>query len=664
LRLPRPEAPAASEVGGWGTRRAPVGRRAPWWGLTLILCALGAREARAQSFPSELRVIADVRLVGRHQVPARDIRAVLKTRGPSIWPWRERPALRLDFLRADTLAIETVCRQYGFLDARARARVTSTRNPREAIVEFVIEEGRRSRVSQVSFTGLHAYPAEQLRKRLTARPGKPYNPSYVIVDTLRISRAYQERGYIPHVAAAVARDSLRVSVRYDVTEGPLFRFGDVLVLSPSDNRVREPLVRRELLIRRGEVYRYQRLERSIERLYETGLFSQVQMTPMIDSTRSLIDVDLLVRPRKPRWIDAGVGSGTAERLRSTGEWGHRNLGGRALQGVLATKLAFDDRARFLLTRTEVSLLEPWLLRTRTRGEASGYFERGDDRTDHRWTIREETRGFSFQLRREIGRYTRVSLTDDNAFVLQWIDWRDPAVTPLVQDSLSRNVPPRFTTHRLQLGFDRDRRDNPLSPTNGSYQNLALEVAGGPLKGTSSFTKGQAITSWYTPLSNGWVLASRVRAGVIRPFGNEVQFSPDPTLDREVQRVPLLDRFRTGGVNSIRGYSENSIPASGGLALLEGSLELRLPLIGPFGLEVFADAGNVWLRPSLVTARGFTPRLDHESLRPEEVHYVFGVGPRLNLPVGPLRLDFTWSLRPTADRAALVAEPQFAIGPAF
>ncbi len=634
--------------------------------IALSLLAPCAGEAFAQQeLPSELRVIAAVRLRGRHRVPARDVWAVIKTRRPSIWPWRERPALRLDFLRADTLAIEAVCRQYGFLDARARARVSSARNAREAIVTFVIEEGRRSRVASVSFAGVHAWAIEHLRKRLTARPGKPFNPSYLIVDTTRISRAYQERGYIPHVTASARRESLAVHVHYEVAEGPLYRFGEVLFPAPGGARVRASFIRRELLIRKGEVYRYPRMERSIERLYETGLFSQVQMTPFVDSTQSRIDVDLRVRERKPRWIDAGVGSGTAERFRSTGEWGHRNLGGRALQGVVASRLAFDGNARFLLTRSEASLLEPWLLKTRTRGQVTGYYERRDRRTDPRWVIGQEAKGFSFQLRRELGRFARVSLTQDNAFVIQNVDLLEPNLTQTVRDSLTLAVRPAYSTHRLQLGVDRDLRDNPIIATHGSVQHVTAEVAGGRLSGASNFNKGQLVSAWYTPLSNGWVLANRVRAGAIRSFGEQqAQFSPDPALDARVQRVPLEDRFFTGGVNSIRGYNENSIPFSGGLAVFEASLEFRIPVVGPFGLEVFADAGNVWLRPSHLKWRQFEPAVNHVSLDPADVHYVFGIGPRVNLPIGPLRIDFTWSLRPTLERAALVAEPQFAIGPAF
>lgn len=665
----RPRRPDPRPATGSGSKKGRRQERehtrhgAGWLALGLALLALLPAVARGQQeLPGELRVIADVRLSGLRHVNKKEVRAVLKTRAPSIWPWREKPVLRTDFLRADTVAIQAVCRRYGFLDARARVRLERGGTAREAIVTFEVEEGRRSKVASVTFTGVNAYPADQLRKRLLARTGRPYNPAYLIADTTRISRAYQDRGYIPHVTATLQREGPAAHVRYDVSEGPLYHFGDVQISTPI--RVRESLVRRELVIKKDEVYRHPRILRSIERLYETGLFSQVQMGAFADSTRSRVDVDLRLRERKPRWVDAGIGSGTAERFRGTVEWGHRNLLGHGWQGVLSSVLAYDGYGQFLLSRSEATLLQPWLLRTRTRGFATAYYEVRDDRLDPRWVIGLETRGFSFELRRELSRFARISLLSDNSFVDQTIDYLDPNLSEEVRDSLTASVVPHYTTHRLQLALLRDLRDNPFNATRGSAQDLAGEIAGGPFKGTSSFTKGVVISSWYTPLKNGWVFAARVRAGVINPFGEGPNFTPDPDLDEEVQRVPLTDRFRTGGVNTIRGYNESSIPFSGGLALIDWSFEMRIPLAGPFAVEAYADAGNAWLRPSYIQLSQFPPSVSHETYDDGDVRYVFGIGPRLETPVGPLRLDFTWSLRPADGQPALVAKPQFAIGPSF
>src|SRR6185503_109537 len=140
---------------------------------------------------------------------------VLKTRRPSIFPWRDKPVLRQDFLIADTRAIEGVCRLHGFLDARADFRL-KPRDERSVEVIFLIEEGRRSTIAAVDLVGFRAVTPDQARKKLYSRPGRPFNPSAMIVDTIRISDLYKERGYLPNVIASSQRDSYSVTVRYEV----------------------------------------------------------------------------------------------------------------------------------------------------------------------------------------------------------------------------------------------------------------------------------------------------------------------------------------------------------------------------------------------------------------------------------------------------------------
>jgi outer membrane protein insertion porin family len=210
---------------------------------------------------------------------------------------------------------------------------------------------------------------------------------------------------------------------------------------------------------------------------------------------------------------------------------------------------------------------------------------------------------------------------------------------------------------------RDHRDSPIEPTRGSWRTLTAEIAGGPLQGSSSFTKLQGVASWYVPAGNS-VFAARIAAGLIGPFGTARPFSPDSLLDPDVARVPLEDRFRIGGVNSLRGYDENEVPPSGGLAMLQANAELRVPLKGPLGFEVFLDAGNVWTRPEYLKGGGLLPEVSDEPMSPNDVRWVAGLGPRLLLPFGALRLDFTWAARPDERGRRPKGRAQFAIGPAF
>ncbi|HYM81307.1 MAG TPA: BamA/TamA family outer membrane protein, partial [Candidatus Limnocylindria bacterium] len=599
-----------------------------------------------------------------------------KTRQRSLWPWRDRPALRLDFLRSDTLAIAALYRHHGYIDARAGVEVMPSRDAGQVIVTFRVHEGERARIAAIELAGVASYDEADLRRRLWARPGRPFNPAYLQLDTLRISELYQDRGYRPHVAASYRRDSLQITVRYQVNEGPLYRIGEIYIASREASvGVNERLIRRELVLRKGDVYRRSRMERSIERLYESGLFSQVQVTPLPDSNNTLIEFYVGVRERKPRWLDAGLGSGTTERFRFTGEWGHRNILGHGLQGALNSKLTFYGTGDFQLWRTEASLLEPWLLNSRTRGQVTPFYEQSNDRADKRWVVRQEASGVNFQLRRELGRFSRILLNQSNVFAKQDLEIEDRFVPDSTRDSVEATVVSFYSTHRLGLGLERDYRDNPLDPGRGSVQSLSGEIAGGPFKGKSSFSKVQLVSSWYTPIGTGWVLATRIRGGTIRPFGDPSRFSPEVSVDPDVARLPVQDRFRTGGVNSIRGFDENAIPPSGGLAIVQANLELRIPLAGPLGVEFYVDAGNVWTRPSYIRWHQFVPAIGREPLDPGDVRYVAGFGPRVKLPIGPLRVDFTWALRPAevveGDGRKRSIGPrygrpaiQFAVGPSF
>jgi outer membrane protein insertion porin family len=632
--------------------------------------ALAARPSHGQEdLLGELKTVATVRFEGVHHLQQSFLRKQIKTRGPSLWPWHSRPTLRMDFIRSDTLSIAAYYRHVGYLDASVNVRVATTKKTNEVAVTFVVREGQQYRIRDVELDGLSSYPADQLRRKLWARTGRPFDPSYLQLDTLRISQLYQDRGYRPHVRSSYHTSLDSVTVRYEVSEGPLYHIGDVYLFSQgTSSGVNERLVRRELVLKKGDVYRSSRVQRSVERLYETGLFSQVQVTPLPDSSNTLMEFQIGYRERKPRWLDAGIGSGTTERFRFTGEWGHRNILGKGLQGAISSRVTFDGTPAFQLWHNEASLLEPWMFRSRTRGSVTPFYELSDDRTDPRWVVNQEAVGVNFQLQRELGRYSRILLTQGNAWAHQdlRIDPRIAAFLPdSTVDSVEASIVSSYATHRIGLGVERDVRDNPLDGTRGSAQALNGEIAGGPFRGKSSFRKVQFASGWYTPFRTTWVLATRIRAGFTQPFGSPARFSPGEVVDPEVGRLPLEDRFRTGGVNTIRGFNENSIPPSGGLALLQGNIEMRIPVFGPFGIEAYMDAGNVWARPSFIRWEQFLPTITNEPADANDVRFVVGFGPRMKLPIGPLRIDFTWTLRPALGGPGYGrAATQFAVGPSF
>ena len=80
--------------------------------------------------------------------------------------------------------------------------------------------------------------------------------------------------------------------------------------------------------------------------------------------------------------------------------------------------------------------------------------------------------------------------------------------------------------------------------------------------------------------------------------------------------------------SLLGQDDVESRPTGGSAVLEGSLELRIPLVEPYlSMAAFADFGQVW--PSIEVAS-----LGDMVVTP-------GIGVRYMTPLGPIRLDLAY-----------------------
>ncbi len=170
---------------------------------------------------------------------------------------------------------------------------------------------------------------------------------------------------------------------------------------------------------------------------------------------------------------------------------------------------------------------------------------------------------------------------------------------------------------LLVRYERDRADDIINPTSGWR-------AQGELQPSVFIGEGQTIPygrlvlagSIYRPFSvlpNG-VFAARLKAGVL------------VTSD---DRLPFDRRFFAGGGGSVRGYGYQSIGPRdlddnpiGGRSVIEGALEARWSLRGPFGIAIFADAARVG---------SFDNNVSQTSIG-------VGVGLRYNLGLAPLRID--------------------------
>jgi outer membrane protein assembly complex protein YaeT len=141
---------------------------------------------------------------------------------------------------------------------------------------------------------------------------------------------------------------------------------------------------------------------------------------------------------------------------------------------------------------------------------------------------------------------------------------------------------------LTFFLSRDTRDYLTSiyePVSGSLNTVSYEYAGGFLKADSKFQRYTLDSSWFTNTWSNHVIAAHARGGYL-----ESRASDDWFLHYE--------RFRLGGIDTIRGYNENQIgPARengyGGNKVLFANFEYRIPLGSQLTGVAFFDVGQVW-----------------------------------------------------------------------
>jgi translocation and assembly module TamA len=364
----------------------------------------------------------------------------------------------------------------------------------------------------------------------------------------------------------IARSATTATIELVLDTGEKYYFGATRIQGAPDYP--DSFLRRHLTYRSGELFSYPHLGETQRNFTNSERFKEVIISPeKQDAEAFRVPVNIQLTPGPRISLRPGVGYGTDTGARFTVRY--RDLNMFHLGHELFSNLYVAERLQGLVTG--YTLPSPKDIRSSTTLQLNLQQE---DTTTY------SSRILALELARNRSLGTGKLGT---AYIkAQYEDY---------------TVGDQKSTARLLLPgvrFSDDRYDNPVRPKRGFRYALDLHGTHQLLGSDTALVQILAEGSYLVPLP--WRLSLHTRAKGGTTLLN------DPLRD-----IPVSLRFFTGGDQSVRGYSYQSLgprdatgKVVGGTQLLTGSIELERALFKDWGVSLFYDAGNAFNSFSSVT----------------------------------------------------------------
>lgn len=586
--------------------------------------------------------IEQIRFVGATAFPEKELLKQLKSKRRGFLGGGD---VKEENFAEDQQKLEAYYRNHGYRDMRVLGReLLPGKDAKRLQLVYTIEEGPLYRLGEVTWTGNRVLEDAVMRGLLKYERGIRYDASLIEKAQGGAYSEYAERGYL-YVGIEpreTVRDSI-VDVVFQIAEG---QPSTVRMVNIIGNRgTREKVIRREIDIHEGEVFRRSALVRTQGDIFRLGLFEDVQIdfTPA-DSTD--VDINLRVKEKQVGTASAGAGYTSESGLTGFLELGHNNVLGNAQSLQLHLERG-GKRSNYFLSFTE-----PWFRDTPT---LLGFSVFNNERQLDLYT--EKRVGGSARVGRPLPwvDYTHGSLAYRIEDVTIFIPKPDSELT--VQDSLvlaGLENGEAVRTSSVEAAISRNSTDNPFYPRKGTRLTLTSEIAGGPFGGNVHFYKERVEGRIYFPS-----IVKRAATMLKGRFGVLGDLNDRGT-------VPNYERFRLGGgstVDPLRGYEDYQVvpekfiidvpitrtiidttqsPADtstlvvgynrsrypGGRYMISYSMEQQFPIVHPLRGVIFFDAGNTWDVWS--------------DIRPWDLKCGAGAGFRMEIPLlGNIGFDYAY-----------------------
>jgi outer membrane protein insertion porin family len=180
---------------------------------------------------------------------------------------------------ADIETLTAYYRSLGFFQAKVGREVSVVHEGMRdwTHLTYVISEGPRYNVRNVSFVGNSKFKTEFLDRDLKLKGGEPFNQSKMDADLNLIRDIYGGRGYVFADIRADPRfleEPGQLDLVYNITEGQRYRVGKINVKIKGEHpHTRHSVVLNRLSLRPGDILDIRKLRDDERRIKSSGLFA-------------------------------------------------------------------------------------------------------------------------------------------------------------------------------------------------------------------------------------------------------------------------------------------------------------------------------------------------------------------------------------------------------
>ncbi len=515
-------------------------------------------------------------------------------------------------------------------------QVAITPDKRDIYITINVKEGDVYRLEEVKLTGKLIVSPEELIPLIQLGPGEVFSGKRATESMNAISTRLGDEGYIfanVNMVPEINDEKKTVKLGFFVDPGKQVYVRRINL--KGNSRTQDQVIRRELRQMEAALAATSKIEQSKSRLERLGYFKEVNVeTPTVPGTLDQIDVNYAVTERPSGNLSAGIGFSQVQGLIFNASVSQTNFLGTGKQ------VSFEFNNSQVFTVYRVAYYNPYF----TLDGISAGFDVSYRSTDAAaanitsYTTNTLAAGLSGGI--PIGEFDRLSANlDFNQTTLKTTGRTAKEIFDFI-DKFGKD----YSVVTASFGWIRDNRDRAVFPTRGGRQSISLlgSVPFGELKYYKVQYQGQYFFSWTKDL----VFALRGNAAYGDGYGS-------------TGTLPFFENFFAGGVQSIRGFRQNTLGPRdsrnnpfGGAVKLVGGADLFFPmpfldeeLKSAFRLGVFFDAGNVFKnRPQL-----------------GDLRYSAGISAQWLSPFGPLEVSLAKALNAKSQDDEQVFQFSFGAG---